>query len=809
MSRSIYGIAVSVVVGLLLSLGALRAQQILTYNTTLFDTLNPDPTGRYSALWGYTAPDGREYALLGGFSGTYIVDITTKPIREVAFIPGPPNGWREIKTWGHYAYVVSEGGAGLQIIDLIGLPLTASLVRSDSSVFRTGHTISQEGKWVYVHGSNPEAGANRGTLIFNVADDPEHPRLVGRYGRGYVHDAHIRNDTMYAAMINDGRLDIVYLGADRTEPQFVTDIVYPGAGTHNADVTIDGRYILTTDEVGETDKTLKVWDRADIGDIVKVKDWTPDENAIIHNVHIRGTVAYISWYTAGTRIVDIADPLNPVEIGFYDMFSGTGMRYAGNWGVYPYFESGKVISSDMSTGLHVFTFDGAKKGIADGIVKDAVSGNPIPGAQVNMPGLGRTIVTDMEGRFRILAAEGTVEFLASAKDYKAKSGSFALSSDGTQVQILLEPLQLRDVRIAVIDDESGAEIERFAFEVRTRGETIADPNAPAVLHLPADSGYNVHVGAWGWLPADVRIDPNVAGDVQVRLKRGYADDAELDLGWSLGQPDDDGVGGVWERGVPVGVSVDLGGGSLPITVEPNADHTEGIGMKAFMTKIIDSPETAPGFADVDSGRVTLTSPPFDLSRYSDPSISFALWYSNDALPLFPADDKLYVRLSNDGGARWVDVLTLEQGLTDWQMQAVRVADFLQPTSTMLFRIVAADSGEQGWVEAGLDDFRVVGDIMTGVREDEVGTANAQLSVVPNPARDVVSFTMNLSTPQRNAQLALFDLPGRQVALLHNGIVSSGTMQVDFNAADIPEGNYLWRLTFDDGSVLAGVMQVVR
>lgn len=522
--------------------GEVRAQEGVAYNTALFDTLNPSTAGRYSALWGYTDPGGREYALLGGFSGTHIIDITTKPIREVAFIPGPASGWREMKTRGHYAYVVSEGGGGLQIIDLSGLPLTASLVQSDTSVFRTGHTISQEGKWVYVNGSNAEAGANRGTLIFNVADDPERPQLVGKYDRGYVHDAQIRNDTMYTAMINDGRLDIVYLGADRANPKLVTDIVYPGAGTHNADLTIDGRYIMTTDEVGATEKTLKVWDRSDIDDIVKVQDWTADPNAIIHNVHIRGTVAYIAWYTAGTRIVDISDPLNPVEIGFYDMFPGGGQQYAGNWGVYPYFESGKVISSDMTNGLYVFTFEGAKKGLAEGIVKDAVSGNPVAGAQINLPGLGRTVEADAGGHFQLLAAEGVVDFTATAQDYKAKSGTIALSSDGTQVQILLEPLQLRDVRITAIDDESGTEIERFSFEVRTRGETVADPTTPALLHLPADSSYSVHIGAWGWLPADVTINPNIGGDIEVRLKRGYADNAELDLGWSFGQPDDDGIG---------------------------------------------------------------------------------------------------------------------------------------------------------------------------------------------------------------------------------------------------------------------------
>ncbi len=376
------------------------------------------------------------------------------------------------------------------------------------------------------------------------------------------------------------------------------------------------------------------------------------------------------------------------------------------------------------------------------------------------------------------------------------------------MEIRLDPLRLRDVRVTVIDDESGAEIDRFTFEVSTRGETVAGPGSPALLHLPADSGYSVHVGAWGWLPAEVTINPNVAGDVPVRLKRGYADNAELELGWSLGRPDDDGVGGLWERGVPVGVAVDLGGGT-PVTVEPSADHTPGAGVKAFMTGIISDPDAAPGVADVDSGRVTLTSPEFDLTDYGDPVISFALWYSNDALPIFPADDRLYIRLSNDGGQSWTDVLTPDAGFADWEMREIRVADFLTPTNAMYFRVVAADSGEQGWIEAGLDDFLIVDRAASGVGSDRDVAGNVRVRVAPNPVRDVARFALDLPVRAGSVRFELFDLPGRRVALLHEGEMPAGMGRLEFRAADLPEGSYFWRLQLEDGSAQTGMIQVVR
>ncbi len=71
-------------------------------NVNLLGSLNPYPGQGYSSLWGYTAEDGREYALLGVADGTSIIDITNtaQPV-EVDFIPGPPAPpyhWREMKT---------------------------------------------------------------------------------------------------------------------------------------------------------------------------------------------------------------------------------------------------------------------------------------------------------------------------------------------------------------------------------------------------------------------------------------------------------------------------------------------------------------------------------------------------------------------------------------------------------------------------------------------------------------------------------------------------------------------------------------
>ena len=64
----------------------------------------------YNDVWGYVANDGTEFALVGGFDGTYIVDVSTNPNNPelVSFIQGSYSSHRDIKTYGNYMYIGTE-----------------------------------------------------------------------------------------------------------------------------------------------------------------------------------------------------------------------------------------------------------------------------------------------------------------------------------------------------------------------------------------------------------------------------------------------------------------------------------------------------------------------------------------------------------------------------------------------------------------------------------------------------------------------------------------------------------------------------
>jgi len=304
----------------------------------------------YSALWGYTDPNGREYAILGVRTGTSIVDITDSPtLREVAFIPGPQGIWRELKAHKGFAYVVTETGGGMQIIDLRDLPNKATLAATYTG-FQTAHTIYiDEGRdLIFVEGNSSE--------VVRVLDikDPLSPKQISSFGVE-CHDMFVKDNMAYVAEGWNGTWSI-YDTTNPIAPKFIKRFEIPDGGyVHNTSVTEDNHYVLTTEEVPEG-RTLKIWDISDLGNVRLVSEYLGPNN-LAHNVHVKGRYAYIAHYGAELRIVDLQNINQPQEVGYYVHRDNLPSGYEGAWEVYPFFKSGKVIYSDISDGLFVVQFD--------------------------------------------------------------------------------------------------------------------------------------------------------------------------------------------------------------------------------------------------------------------------------------------------------------------------------------------------------------------------------------------------------------------------------------------------------------------
>ena len=327
----------------LIIFASVHAQQVDIYN--IRPIVNVD-LGTCNDVWGYTAPDGHEFALVGHRSGTYIYDVSTNPHDpiEVGFIAGATSTWRDLKTHGYYCYVTNETGGGMDIISLED-PFNPYKVGEYTATFTTAHNLFISDGFAYIFGSNADEG---GCRILSL-DNPINPVEVGSWEDDYFHDGFVKNDTLYGCGIYNGTLYIIDVSI-KSNPINLVEHNYSNYGCHAVWVTDDSKYVVTGDE--EAGGYVYIFDIQDFDNINLVSTWYPDEvdaeDKSVHNVLIKGDLLYISYYVYGTRILDISDPYNPTEVGYYDWYPGQCGLYSGNWGTYPLTENGLIYSSDYS-----------------------------------------------------------------------------------------------------------------------------------------------------------------------------------------------------------------------------------------------------------------------------------------------------------------------------------------------------------------------------------------------------------------------------------------------------------------------------
>lgn len=337
----------------------LQSQQ--SSNIKLYANINNRiADGLYSACWGYTAPDGREYAILGCAKGTAFIDITdTNNIYEATYLPGLNliSCCREMKVFSHYCYVVAdEIPSGLQIIDLQYLPDSVVLVNTFYfNGFTKGHTISQSGPYLYINAGDYGIG---GLFILDLSIDPVNPIKRGEWQEYVVHDCRVVNDTIFACNIYNppGRISVI----DARDKDNLKTISYweniPQPGPHNIAISENRKYAFVTDEIGGNPRLLKIWDIQNLNNVIKIAEWQPAgiTTSIIHNVELFGRYLFAAHYTAGLRVIDVSNPFGPIERAYYDTYpANNNFLFEGCWGVY-IFNSEKIIASDRNTGLYVF-----------------------------------------------------------------------------------------------------------------------------------------------------------------------------------------------------------------------------------------------------------------------------------------------------------------------------------------------------------------------------------------------------------------------------------------------------------------------
>lgn len=344
--------------------------------------------GEGNDIWGWTSPNsGREYALVGGQSGTAFVDVSDASnawlIGRLA-TPSFNSDWRDLKVIDNYVYIGSEAGSsGIQVFDLTLLDAVTSPPampiifeeedNNNSDFISKSHNIV----------TNPETGlllavgTNRcsgGLVMYDTKTNPADPPQQSCFSTdGYTHDAvcfvYRGPDTDYIGQeicvaLNEDTYTIVNV-TDRNNPTMISRTGYDAHQyTHQGWVTDDHRYLIVNDELDETRNGINtrtlVFDISNLDAPIDHHTFTSTERAIDHNLYVRGSYVYQANYKAGLRILDISDidNKNITETAYFDVMTGANnAQFDGAWSIYPYFDNNKIIINTIGQGLFVVEHD--------------------------------------------------------------------------------------------------------------------------------------------------------------------------------------------------------------------------------------------------------------------------------------------------------------------------------------------------------------------------------------------------------------------------------------------------------------------
>lgn len=182
----------------------------------------------------------------------------------------------------------------------------------------------------------------------------------------------------------------------------------------------------------------------------------------------------------------------------------------------------------------------------------------------------------------------------------------------------------------------------------------------------------------------------------------------------------------------------------------------------------------------------LVTPSFNLGSGSA-SIEFYAGYSTQWL----SSATLKLNISNNGGSSWIQLWSADNDGQGWIWRNKSI-DLTSYSNQQGLKLAWQYVGNDGDLIA-LDGIKLLGYTTTDVEDEEAVVSKFELSQnFPNPFNP--STIIKYSIPEASkVSLTIFNLLGEAVSTLVNESKSAGNYTVEFNAADLSSGVYLYKL----------------
>lgn len=346
-------------------------------------------------------------AVMGSYScrGAFIFDITNAdaPVLASWYNPGNNQQFLEAVILNGRGYFGSGNGGGVHVVDLTN-PYSPQLLGIISSANGNGHgsihemiVFQQNGGTFLIENFNGLSNkilkfinvTNPASAVFVRDLNPTEPQ--------WVHAMVVKGNRMFTSGWGNGssrgRTEIYDISnITTTAPTllgFIDDqtSITAGNSMHSAWPSEDGNWLYSARETSNGSGDIRVYNISNPASPMMVNKVTMNDlglNAVTpHNPVVAGNYLYVAWYQAGVQVFDLTNPGTPVRVAQFDTYQSQFVHderekqalldaepwdlvcssefrqnalpttYDGNWAVYPFLGTNKVLAGDLASGLYV------------------------------------------------------------------------------------------------------------------------------------------------------------------------------------------------------------------------------------------------------------------------------------------------------------------------------------------------------------------------------------------------------------------------------------------------------------------------
>jgi hypothetical protein len=256
-------------------------------------------------------------------SGIYIYDISNPADpKKVSELVPTDDAWHQVWVKDQTMYIASsKKGVLLYDVSNPAAPLALKSFPSDAPDVRS---VTGDGTWLYAAAPFPNAEV----LVFDATNSRE--LVVAK--RYFVEQTlPALGDRPYEVTVRDGKLYVSHWTyglavsdvSNPKQPKLLGHFAYTNATTRMADVGIVGSRTLAFEAGEDWGAHLRVLDVSSPANITQVAEVPLRPEVSIRSAKVSGTKLYVAHYQDGVRVLDISNPNEPRQVGYFNSWRET------------------------------------------------------------------------------------------------------------------------------------------------------------------------------------------------------------------------------------------------------------------------------------------------------------------------------------------------------------------------------------------------------------------------------------------------------------------------------------------------------